>query len=56
MPSDPIWTYFDAQHKFILERMRKVFLNSLIVVKSIQYPFVRLLFLLMCYRAASTVG
>ncbi|KAI0249742.1 exocyst complex component Sec5-domain-containing protein [Lactifluus subvellereus] len=25
MPEDPVWTYFDAQHKFILEQMKKTY-------------------------------
>ncbi|KAF8273712.1 exocyst complex component Sec5-domain-containing protein [Lactarius quietus] len=25
MPEDPVWTYFDAQHKFILDQMKKAY-------------------------------
>ncbi|KAA1476584.1 hypothetical protein DENSPDRAFT_807414 [Dentipellis sp. KUC8613] len=32
-PEDPVWTYFDAQHNFILGQMQKAFDKALIVVK-----------------------
>ncbi|KAI0030356.1 exocyst complex component Sec5-domain-containing protein [Vararia minispora EC-137] len=43
MPSDPVWTYFDAQHKFIVERMRKVYQLSIAGIQStsfLQVPFI----------------
>ncbi|KAF8480248.1 exocyst complex component Sec5-domain-containing protein [Russula ochroleuca] len=33
MPEDPVWTYFDAQHKFILDRMKKSYQESVAVVQ-----------------------
>ena len=33
MPEDPVWTYFDAQHKFILDQMKKAYQVALAVVK-----------------------
>ncbi|KAH8997998.1 exocyst complex component Sec5-domain-containing protein [Lactarius akahatsu] len=29
MPEDPVWTYFDAQHKFILDQMQKAYQMAL---------------------------
>ncbi|KAH8993621.1 exocyst complex component Sec5-domain-containing protein [Lactarius hatsudake] len=29
MPEDPVWTYFDAQHKFILDQMKKAYQMAL---------------------------
>ena len=31
---EPVWTYFDAQHKYILDQMQEVFTSAVIVVKS----------------------
>ncbi|KAI0065245.1 hypothetical protein BV25DRAFT_1822396 [Artomyces pyxidatus] len=31
---DPVWTYFDAQHRFILDQMRKTYQNTVSVIKS----------------------
>ncbi|KAH9077909.1 exocyst complex component Sec5-domain-containing protein [Lactarius deliciosus] len=33
MPEDPVWTYFDAQHKFILDQMKKAYQMALAAVK-----------------------
>ncbi|KAN0136858.1 Exocyst complex component Sec5 domain containing protein [Lactarius tabidus] len=33
MPEDPAWTYFDAQHKFILDQMKKAYQVALAAVK-----------------------
>jgi len=33
MPEDPVWTYFDAQHKFILDQMNKSYHAALAVVQ-----------------------
>ncbi|KAH9019422.1 exocyst complex component Sec5-domain-containing protein [Lactarius hengduanensis] len=33
MPEDPVWTYFDAQHKFILDQMQKAYQMALAAVK-----------------------
>lgn len=33
MPEDPVWIYFDSQHKFILEQMRKSYQAAVAVVK-----------------------
>ncbi|TFY51780.1 hypothetical protein EVG20_g10840, partial [Dentipellis fragilis] len=32
-PEDPVWTYFDAQHNFILGQMQKAFDKALAVIK-----------------------
>ncbi|KAH9171067.1 exocyst complex component Sec5-domain-containing protein [Lactarius sanguifluus] len=29
MPEDPVWTYFDAQHKFILDQMKRAYQMAL---------------------------
>ncbi|KAH9036875.1 exocyst complex component Sec5-domain-containing protein [Lactarius pseudohatsudake] len=36
MPEDPVWTYFDAQHKFILDQMQKAYQMALAAVKRMQ--------------------
>jgi hypothetical protein len=33
MPEDPVWIYFDSQHKCILEKMRKSYQAAVAVVK-----------------------
>jgi exocyst complex component 2 len=33
MPEDPVWTYFDAQHKFILDQMKKTYQAAVDVVQ-----------------------
>lgn len=33
-PDDPVWTYFDAQHRFILEQMKKMYQIAVGVVHS----------------------
>ena len=33
MPEDPVWTYFDAQHKFILDKMKKTYQTAIDVVQ-----------------------
>ncbi|KAI0284606.1 exocyst complex component Sec5-domain-containing protein [Russula aff. rugulosa BPL654] len=33
MPEDPVWIYFDSQHKFIIERMRKSYQAAVAVVQ-----------------------
>lgn len=33
MPEDPVWTYFDAQHKFILDQMKKSYQEGVAVVQ-----------------------
>jgi exocyst complex component 2 len=33
MPDDPVWSYFDAQHSYILEQMRKVFSISVVTIQ-----------------------
>jgi exocyst complex component 2 len=38
MPEDPVWTYFDAQHKFILDQMKKAYQVALAVVKRMCLP------------------
>ena len=31
---EPVWTYFDAQHRYILDQMQEVFTSAVAVVKS----------------------
>ena len=38
MPEDPVWTYFDAQHKFILDQMKKAYQVALAAVKRMCLP------------------
>ncbi len=38
MPEDPVWTYFDAQHKFILDQMKKAYQLALTVVECMFLP------------------
>lgn len=33
MPEDPVWTFFDTQHKFILDQMKKSYLAAVAVVQ-----------------------
>ena len=33
MPEDPVWTYFDAQHKSILDQMKKSYQAAVVVVQ-----------------------
>ena len=33
MPEDPVWTYFDAQHQSILDRMKKSYQAAVAVVQ-----------------------
>jgi exocyst complex component 2 len=33
MPEDPVWIYFDSQHKFILAQMRKSYQAAVAVVQ-----------------------
>jgi exocyst complex component 2 len=33
MPEDPVWIYFDAQHKSILDQMRKSYQAAVAVVQ-----------------------
>lgn len=33
MPEDPVWTYFDAQHRFILDQMKKSYQTAVAVVQ-----------------------
>ena len=34
LQDDPVWTYLDAQHKYILEQLRKVFLTAITAIQS----------------------
>jgi hypothetical protein len=43
MPEDPVWIYFDSQHKFILEKMRKSYQAAVTVVRCM-FPLVNLAF------------
>ena len=38
MPEDPVWTHFDAQHKFILDQMKKAYQVALAAVKRTCLP------------------
>ena len=38
MPEDPVWTYFDAQHQFILDQMKKAYQAAVAVVKRMCLP------------------
>jgi exocyst complex component 2 len=38
MPEDPVWLYFDSQHKFILEQMKKSYQGAVAVVKRMSPP------------------
>jgi len=34
VPDEPVWTYFDSQHKFILKQMKESYDNSVSSIKS----------------------
>lgn len=36
---DPVWTYFDGQHKFILNRMKTAYHAGVSSIKCISKPF-----------------
>jgi exocyst complex component 2 len=33
MPEDPVWTYFDAQHRFIVDQMKKSYQTAVVIVQ-----------------------
>jgi hypothetical protein len=37
MPEDPVWTYLDAQHKFILDQMKKTYKAAVDVVQRMSH-------------------
>jgi len=37
MPEDPVWTYFDAQHKSILDQMKKSYQATVAVVQRMSF-------------------
>lgn len=40
MPEDPVWTYFDAQHKSILDQMKKSYQAAVVVVQRMSFVYI----------------